>query len=144
MNLHPIFAGIEHTAAYFVLGLVVLVLGRRIFDWLTPYSLNHEVAEKNNVAAGVTEAGYYVALAIVTHAAVAGTPSLGSFYMEMASAVVFFILGLIALAIGRWVLHRTVPFSIDKEVVEDQNVAVGVVEAGFYIALAILIHSVVS
>jgi len=144
MNLNPIFAGIEHAAAYFILGLVILVLGRRIFDWLTPYDLDHEVAQKNNVAAGVTEAGYYVALAIITHAAVAGTPELGSFYMEMASAVVFFIIGLIALALGRWVLHRTVPFSIDKEVVEDQNVAVGVVEAGFYIALAILIHSVVS
>ncbi|MSS72894.1 MAG: DUF350 domain-containing protein [Candidatus Latescibacteria bacterium] len=144
MNLSPIFAGIEHTAAYFVLGLIVLVLGRRVFDWLTPYNLDHEVAEKNNVAAGITEAGFYIALALITHAAVAGTPPLGSFYMEMASAVIFFLIGLIALAVGRWVLHRTVPFSIDKEVVEDQNVAVGVVEAGFYIALAILIHCAVS
>lgn len=144
MNLQPIFAGIEHTIAYFVLGLIVLVLGRRAFDWLTPYSLNHEVAQKNNVAAGVTEAGFYVALAIITHAAVSGTPQFDSIYLEMASAIVFFIIGLIALAIGRWVLHRTVPFSIDREVVEDQNVAVGIVEAGFYVALAILIHSVVS
>ncbi len=144
MNLSPIFAGIEHTAAYFVLGLIVLVFGRRVFDWLTPYNLDHEVAEKNNVAAGITEAGFYIALALITHAAVAGTPPLGSFYMEMASAVIFFLIGLIALAVGRWVLHRTVPFSIDKEVVEDQNVAVGVVEAGFYIALAILIHCAVS
>ncbi len=144
MNLRPIFSGIETTAAYFVLGLIVLVVGRRVFDWMTPYSLNYEVAQKNNVAAGVTEAGFYVALALITHAAVAGTPQLGSIYLEMASAIVFFIVGLVALAIGRWVLHRTVPFSIDKEVVEDQNVAVGVVEAGFYIALAILIHSVVS
>jgi uncharacterized membrane protein YjfL (UPF0719 family) len=144
MNLNPIFTGIEQAAAYFVLGLVVLVLGRRVFDWMTPYSLNDEVAKKNNVAAGVAEAGFYVALAIITHAAVAGTPRLGSFYTEMASAVVFFVLGLVALAVGRWVLHRTVPFSMDKEVVEERNVAVGVVEAGFFVALAILIHSVVS
>jgi uncharacterized membrane protein YjfL (UPF0719 family) len=144
MNLSPIFSGVEHAAAYFVLGLIVLILGRRVFEWLTPYNLDEQVSKQNNVAAGVTEAGYYVALAIITHAAVAGTPPLGSIYMEMASAVVFFILGLVALAIGRWVLHRTVPFSIDREVVEDRNVAVGVVEAGFYVALAILIHSVVS
>ncbi len=44
MNLSPIFSGVGHTAAYFVLGLIVLILGRRIFDWLTPYSINHEVA----------------------------------------------------------------------------------------------------
>lgn len=144
MNVPPIFSGVERTAVYFVLGLLVLVLGRRVFDWLTPYNVNQEIAEKNNVAAGVTEAGFYVALALITHAAVAGTPQLSSIYEEMASVVVFFIIGLIALAIGRWVLHWTVPFSIDKEVVEDQNVAVGVTEAGFYIALAILIHCVVS
>lgn len=138
-----IFHGIELTALYFVVGLVVLIVGRKVFDLFTPYSMNREVAERNNVAAGVTEGGFYVGLAIITHASISGAGTF-SFGYELLSSFIYFVIGLIALGIGRRVLEWTTPFSINKEIVEDQNVAVGAVEAGFYIALAVVIHAAVS
>ena len=135
---------LREAALYFVVGLVVLIIGRKIFDLATPYNMNEEIGEKNNVAAGVTEGGFYVGLAIITHAAIAGGYALDSLWSDVLNLAIYFVFGLVALAVGRKVLDLITPFSINKEIVEDQNVAAGAVEAAFYVAIAIIIHATVS
>jgi hypothetical protein len=53
------------------LGLVILVVGYRVLDMATPFDLNKEIAEDDNVAAGALAAGMLIAMAIVIHAAMA-------------------------------------------------------------------------
>ena len=55
-----------------VVGLVVLLVGYKIFDTVTPYHLNHEIAEDNNTAAGVAVAGLLIALGLIVAAAISG------------------------------------------------------------------------
>ena len=55
-----------------VVGLLVLLVGYKIFDAVTPYHLNHEIAEDNNTAAGVAVAGLLIALGLIVAAAISG------------------------------------------------------------------------
>ena len=55
-----------------VVGLVVLLVGYKIFDAVTPYHLNHEIAEDNNTAAGVAVAGLLIALGLIVASAIGG------------------------------------------------------------------------
>lgn len=51
------------------LGLLILLLAFRALDLATPFSLNKEVAEDDNTAAGVVVAGMMIALGIIIHGA---------------------------------------------------------------------------
>ena len=62
--------GVLASLLYSVLGLVVLLVGFKLFDAITPFSLNKEIAEDQNVAAGVVVAGIMVALGIIVAAAI--------------------------------------------------------------------------
>jgi len=62
--------GIVGTIVYSALGLIVLLIGFKLFDLVTPFSLNKEIAEENNVAAGVVVAGIMIALGIIVAAAI--------------------------------------------------------------------------
>jgi putative membrane protein len=53
-----------------VLGFILLFVGYRVFDWMTPTSLNSDVFEKGNVAAAILAGLFLIALAIVIHAAI--------------------------------------------------------------------------
>jgi uncharacterized membrane protein YjfL (UPF0719 family) len=65
-----LLSGIIGTIVYSALGLIVLLIGFKIFDMMTPFSLNKEIAEDDNVAAGVVVAGIMVALGIIVAAAI--------------------------------------------------------------------------
>ena len=55
-----------------IVGLIVLMIGYKVFDWATPYDLNRQIAEDNNTAAGIAVAGVLVALGIIVAAAMGG------------------------------------------------------------------------
>lgn len=59
--LSILFAGI---------GFALLFIGYRIFDLLTPTSLNEDVFKNGNLAAGVLAGAFVIALAIVIAAAI--------------------------------------------------------------------------
>lgn len=52
-----------------IVGLIVLMVGYKVFDMATPYDLNRQIAEENNVAAGIAVAGVLVSLGIIVAAA---------------------------------------------------------------------------
>ena len=60
------------SVVFSVVGLVVLLVGYKIFDAVTPYHLNHEIAEDNNTAAGVAVAGLLIALGLIVASAISG------------------------------------------------------------------------
>ena len=60
------------TIIYAALGMFLLFLGYRVFDWLTPKDLQQEVFEKGNVAVAIVTAAFIIGLSIVILAAIHG------------------------------------------------------------------------
>ena len=143
---------------YFLVSLVALFVGRKILDWITPYDLNHQTAEVDNLAVGLTQAGFYLALAIIIHASISGEvdyelfpfidPEEPTRFMiliaELISTVVYVLIGLVFLSYGRRALNWLTPFDLDKEIETDRNVGVGALEAAFYVSIGIIIHGIIA
>ena len=52
-----------------IVGLIILMIGYKVFDMATPYDLNRQIAEENNTAAGIAVAGVLISLGIIVAAA---------------------------------------------------------------------------
>ena len=50
---------------YAVLGMVLLFIGYRVFDWMTPADMQKKIFEEGNVAVGILAGSFIVGLAIV-------------------------------------------------------------------------------
>lgn len=55
------------------------------------------------------------------------------------SVVVFGVIGILLFALAVKIIHKVVPFSLEKEIAEDQNVALGIVMGAIIIGLAIIV-----
>ncbi len=56
----------------------------------------------------------------------------------LATTMVYAIVGIVVFIIVFWLVDRITPFNINKEIEEDQNIAVAIVVAGFLIGIAII------
>ena len=59
------------------------------------------------------------------------------------SSSIFAGIGLVVFGIAFWVMNKLSPFSLKKEIEEDQNVAVAVIMAGVIIGVSLIISSAV-
>ena len=53
------------SALFALLGFVLLFVGYRVFDWLTPTDLADDIFRKNNIAAAIFAGAFVIALAII-------------------------------------------------------------------------------
>ena len=53
-----------------ILGFILLFIGYRVFDWLTPTDLNKRIFEDGNVAAAILAGAFVVGLAIIVAMAI--------------------------------------------------------------------------
>ena len=60
------------SVVYAALGMVLLYLGYRLFDWLTPTNLQEDIFKNGNVAVAVLIGAFILGLAIVIGAAIHG------------------------------------------------------------------------
>ncbi|MEO6776529.1 MAG: DUF350 domain-containing protein [Kofleriaceae bacterium] len=59
------------------------------------------------------------------------------------SSAVFAGIGLAVFGIAFWIIKMVAPFSMKKEIEEDQNVALGVIIAGVMIGIALIIAAAI-
>lgn len=57
---------------YAGIGIVLLFLAYRVFDWLTPTDLQRAIFEEKNVAVAVTVGFFMLGIAVVIHGAIGG------------------------------------------------------------------------
>ncbi len=57
---------------YAVLGMVLLFVGYRVFDWLTPTDLQEDIFKNGNVAVAILTGAFIIGLAIVILGAIHG------------------------------------------------------------------------
>ncbi len=61
----------------------------------------------------------------------------------LVTTIIFVVIGLIAFAIAYFIFDKLTPFSVRKEIEEDQNTALGIVIGAIMIAIAIIIASAI-
>ena len=57
---------------YAAVGMVLLYLGYRIFDWLTPTDMQKKIFDEGNTAVAITVGAFIIGLAIVILGAIHG------------------------------------------------------------------------
>lgn len=65
------------------------------------------------------------------------------FFRGIGASIVFTCIGLVFFALTFWVICKVCPFSVRKEIEEDQNTALGIVIGSVLIGIAIIIAAAV-
>lgn len=58
---------------YALLGMVLLFVGYRVFDWMTPSDMQKKIFEDGNLAVGVLAGAFIIGLAIVILSGIHGS-----------------------------------------------------------------------
>jgi len=71
------------------------------------------------------------------------TPSMGVLIKTAVASLVFALLGIVVFAIAFWIITKIVPFSIRKEIEDDQNTSLGIVIGAVIIGLSMIISAAI-
>lgn len=61
----------------------------------------------------------------------------------LAESAVYSILGIIIMALCYYIIDKCTKFSLKKELIEDENIALWTMFAGFFIAIAIIVAAAI-
>lgn len=56
--------------------------------------------------------------------------------------IVYAAIGLVTFAVAIWLVEKITPFSVRKEIEEDQNVALGIIVAAIILGVALILAAV--
>ncbi|UPT67159.1 MAG: DUF350 domain-containing protein [Sphingobacteriales bacterium JAD_PAG50586_3] len=59
------------------------------------------------------------------------------------SSVVYSIIGIIILVLSFYIVEKITPHNLYKKIVEENNIAIAIVGAGFILAIAVIISSAI-
>ena len=85
-----------------------------------------------------------VGLRVPLAEATAGSGSLPPIVQHLIAAVAFSIVGIAVLGICFWSIKRILPFSITKEIEQDQNVALAIIIAAVILGLSHIIAAAIT
>jgi uncharacterized membrane protein YjfL (UPF0719 family) len=129
---------------FLVLYIIVFIAAKWAKDLFTPYSLNQELAEKDNFSVALTMVGYYLAITLVFVALLKGpTVNLRSDLLNVAG---YSLLGILLLNGSRWINDKFIlrAFCNIKKLTEEQDAGVGAVQFGVYTATGLIISGAVT
>jgi len=131
---------------YLVVDLIIaiLLLGtmRFIFGLSSNVNSTEELSQKDNFAFGISIAGSIAALSIVLTGAITGE-SADNLSTEIIGMLIYGGLGLILIKVGRYIHDKIALNQFNKtELILQQNIAIGLVDAAGAIATAIMIRAV--
>lgn len=70
-------------------------------------------------------------------------PEIQTELWHLVPTIVYFVVGLVLFGFSIWLMDKVAPFSIRKEIEEDQNTALGVLMGSIVIALAIILSAAI-
>lgn len=134
------------TFAYIALSLVFLIISRKAYQLLhKEIKMNHELVEKDNFAFALANVGYLSGVIIALGGALTGTTK-GNLINDLIGFSIYAIMSIVLLNLSIilndfLILRR---MNLKHELVEDQNVGVGVLEAAISIATGLIIYGAIS
>jgi uncharacterized membrane protein YjfL (UPF0719 family) len=69
---------------------------------------------------------------------------LSSHARPLVDSIVYSIVGTLVLGLSFWVIEKLLPFSMRKEIAEDQNVSLGIILGAFVIGLSLIIAAAIA
>lgn len=122
--------------AHLLLFIVLFLFAKLIRDIVTPYSLDHELTQKDNLALSNSFAGYLFAVLIIYLGALLGPETQGSLLTSLTETGSYSLIGILLLNLSwlvndKLILYR---FSNETEIIKKHNSAVGIVQGGAFIA----------
>ena len=129
---------IIRSVAFFLLGMVVLVLYALFYQVITSYDVHDEI-EKDNVAVGVVMAANLIAISIVVFKAVTG--EFVGWSESLTSFVTFAVIGFVLLLVVQWIIDKAMfpKVKIADELARDRNVGVAFVVGGIVISASLVL-----
>jgi len=64
--------------------------------------------------------------------------------MQLVWTLVYVLLGLVIFGVAFWIVNKVTPFSVRKEIEEDQNTSLGIIIGSVIIGLAIIIAAAIT
>ena len=58
-------------------------------------------------------------------------------------SIIYSVLGTVVLCVAFYVIEKALPFSIQKEIAEDQNVGLGIILGAFVIGISLIISAAI-
>ncbi len=131
---------------YSCLGIVLMLLGNFLIDLIIPCSFPEEI-KKGNKSIGFVSAGINVGVGLLLRAAISSPGSASSvqesFFSGLISSLIYFAVGIIFFMLGYIVVKiLNKQYNINDEV-GNGNTAAGIMVAGIFIGLAIVISGVI-
>ncbi len=134
------------TFAYTILSLLFLIVSRKVYQLLhKEINMNHELVEQDNFAFAFANVGYLSGIVIALGGALTGgtTGNLINDLLDFSLyAFISIILLNLSIVLNDFLILRRM--NLKHELVEDQNVGVGVLEAAISIATGLIIYGAVS
>lgn len=135
-------------AIYSVLGIILMMLGNFLIDLIIPCSFPEEI-KKGNKAIGFVSAGINIGVGLLLRAAISSPQTVATVAKEtlvggIISSIIYFVIGIIFFMLGYLVkrLLDKKQYNINDEI-DNGNTAAGIMVAGIFIGLAIVISGVI-
>jgi len=127
---------------HIVLILVLLWVGKKVYDFSSSYSLEHQLVKEDNKAITITFVAYLFGLAIILEGVLEGDSEV--YWMGYIEVIVWGLIGNILLLIAGKVNDKILLSRVKnhQELLDNKNLAVAAVEAGSYLASATIIRSI--
>ncbi len=125
---------------YLIVILIMLYLGKKVYDIFSPYKLNEQLTTEDNKAVAMAFAGYIFGLGLVLLGIMTSVGT-GELYSDLLDTAIWGVIGIVLLNIARIINDKIILSNFDdvKELVTDRNVGTGAVECGAYIGVALLV-----
>lgn len=137
--LTDFFQAAQSPAAFLLLFAALFLVGKWLNDLVTSHAVGDQLTEHDNPALALSTAGYYVGIIVVFIGAVMGPSS--SLLWDLLLVGGYSLGGIVLLLFSRVVNDRLIlrGFSVDRELIEDQNPGTGAVLFGSYVASALIV-----
>jgi uncharacterized membrane protein YjfL (UPF0719 family) len=128
------------TLVYLVIAFGLMFVGKLVYQLFNPkINVKEELVFKDNLAFAVAHTGYFIGLVLSLGGALIGESH--GFLMDILYMVGYGLTGIVLLNLSvivnsQFILRK---FSVQKEIVQDQNVGTGVVEAALAISTGMII-----
>ncbi len=139
-----------YSSGYLAFAVLFLLVAKKLFDVLTPFSVDKQLTEKDNPAVGVLVTGFLLGVTAVICGVFAGegpqTPSLSAFGEEIGPVALYGGIGIVLLFLAGIINDKVVlrRFSNRKEIIESKNSAVAVIMAATYVGSGLVIAGGIS
>ncbi len=128
--------GADLSGVVFIVIAFVFVFGARLVN-AVGYNRNHAIEEDGNLAVGLRETGFYLAIVLGMYGTVDGASQ--GFWNDIVDLLLSGFIITVLMFVARWINDIfIVPHVDNSEAIYGGNVAVGIVECGGYIATGII------